>query len=176
MTICMRPGFLEHKHELKAQLDEYFTLQNLGTASNYLGMQIIRDHANRTIYVNQSGYLRQLLAQLGMRTVVQSRHHHTKCLSSNKADWPPKFEKNQTKPHLDWRQWLDEGTLVEGNEFELESEIEEGSDDIDPARTQAYPHPRARPTVLLQPKAPHSPRTMHSDEGAFSAVTDDISI
>jgi len=51
---------------LKQQLDKRFRMKHLGDISWYLGMKVVRDRPNRTIYINQASFTKQLLEQLDM--------------------------------------------------------------------------------------------------------------
>ena len=53
-------------NKLKQQLDGRFRMKHLGDISWYLGMEVKRERPNRTIFVNQASYSRQLIAQLDM--------------------------------------------------------------------------------------------------------------
>jgi hypothetical protein len=50
--------------EFKTELDKRFRMKHLGDVSWYLGMQIIRDRPNRTIYINQAAYAKRSLRQI----------------------------------------------------------------------------------------------------------------
>ena len=52
--------------EFKTQLEKRFRMKHLGDVSWYLGMSIVRDRPNRTIYINQTAYAKQLIGQLDM--------------------------------------------------------------------------------------------------------------
>jgi hypothetical protein len=54
--------------EFKTELDKRFRMKHLGDVSWYLGMQIIRDRPNRTIYINQAAYAKRVIAQANMET------------------------------------------------------------------------------------------------------------
>ena len=47
--------------ELKEQLDTRFKMKHLGDVSYYLGMSVTRDRKNRTIWIDQSGFAKQLV-------------------------------------------------------------------------------------------------------------------
>lgn len=51
---------------LKTQLHQRFRMTDLGPVHMYLGMQIIRDRANRTIRINQQKYIRVILQRFQM--------------------------------------------------------------------------------------------------------------
>ena len=48
-------------NKLKQQLDSRFRMKYLGDISWYLGMEVKRERPNRTIFVNQASYSRQLI-------------------------------------------------------------------------------------------------------------------
>jgi hypothetical protein len=50
----------------KAQLGAWFKIKDLGNLSQLLGMNITRDRSTRTISLDQSKYLRDILAKYGM--------------------------------------------------------------------------------------------------------------
>ena len=52
--------------ELKEQLDTRFKMKHLGDMSYYLGMSVTRDWKSRTIWINQSGFAKQLVEQLDL--------------------------------------------------------------------------------------------------------------
>ena len=57
------------KAQIKAVKDKFdlrFRMKHLGDISWYLGMAVIRDRPNRTIFINQASYSRQLVSQLDM--------------------------------------------------------------------------------------------------------------
>jgi hypothetical protein len=51
---------------LKAQLGAWFKIKDMGDLSQLLGMHIIRNRSSRTISLDQSKYLRDILAKYGM--------------------------------------------------------------------------------------------------------------
>ena len=51
---------------LKKELSDRFRIKDLGPVNWYLGMHIIRDRPNRTIYINQKAYVERLLEAMGM--------------------------------------------------------------------------------------------------------------
>ena len=51
---------------LKLQLSERFRMKDLGQIGWYLGMQITRNRANRTIWINQSTYIKRAIELLDM--------------------------------------------------------------------------------------------------------------
>jgi hypothetical protein len=55
----------------KAQLGARFKVKNLGDVSHLRGMHITRDRSARTISLDQSKYLRDILAKYGMRELVR---------------------------------------------------------------------------------------------------------
>ena len=77
----------------KRQLDQKFQLKHLGGVANYLGMQITRDIGKRTLFVNQAGYIRQLLEQLGMTQCKISSTPMEKGVQLHKA--PPDYQASE---------------------------------------------------------------------------------
>ena len=51
--------------ELKDALSAKFQMTDLGPCTYYLGMSIIRDRANKTIYLSQKPYLKKIIKKLG---------------------------------------------------------------------------------------------------------------
>ncbi len=51
---------------LKEEFRRRFQMKNLGALFWYLGMEVTRDRANQTLYINQSMYTNRILANLGM--------------------------------------------------------------------------------------------------------------
>ncbi|KAL5572018.1 hypothetical protein UlMin_021615 [Ulmus minor] len=56
----------EEIRKLKRQLGNEFEMKDLGPAKKILGMEIIRDRKQGTLFVSQCGYLRKVLAKFGM--------------------------------------------------------------------------------------------------------------
>lgn len=56
-----------HKiHDFKRELSDRFKIKDLGEAKRILGIRITRDRKNRTIYLDQSAYIKQMLRQYDM--------------------------------------------------------------------------------------------------------------
>ena len=51
--------------ELKAAFTSRFRMSDLGACQFYLGMEIVRDRRNRTLWLTQRGYLKQVLEKFG---------------------------------------------------------------------------------------------------------------
>ncbi|KAG5912574.1 hypothetical protein E4U61_000481, partial [Claviceps capensis] len=51
---------------LKIALSQRFEMEDLGESSFYLGMEIVRDHLNHTIRLNQRAYTQEMLGEFGM--------------------------------------------------------------------------------------------------------------
>jgi hypothetical protein len=58
----------------KAQLGVRFKIRDLGDLSQLLGMHITRDRPARTVSMDQSKYLRDILAKYGMTDSQPSSH------------------------------------------------------------------------------------------------------
>lgn len=54
---------------VKASLAEIFELKDMGDVSVFLGLNVVRDRANRTIYVNQEQYVHKLLKKYDMEGI-----------------------------------------------------------------------------------------------------------
>ena len=52
---------------LKEELKKHFRLKELGDIAHYLGMDIIRDRRNRSIYITQTTYIKRLLEQIDIK-------------------------------------------------------------------------------------------------------------
>ena len=52
--------------KLKQQLGSEFEMKDLGPAKKILGMEIIRDRKQGTLFVSQCNYLRKVLEKFGM--------------------------------------------------------------------------------------------------------------
>jgi hypothetical protein len=57
---------LRHIKEFKSEFSEHFKIKDLGEIQKILGVRITRDRKNRTIYLDQSAYLNQMLRQYDM--------------------------------------------------------------------------------------------------------------
>ena len=57
---------MDEINKLKKKLNKRFQMSDLGPAAYYLGMEITRDRPNRTIYLNQTGYLEKILKDFGL--------------------------------------------------------------------------------------------------------------
>ena len=56
--------------QVKESLSKEFEMTDLGEISHYLGMQIIRNRANRTIHINQTAYINTVLKRFGLENCV----------------------------------------------------------------------------------------------------------
>ncbi|GLC41061.1 hypothetical protein PLESTB_000947700 [Pleodorina starrii] len=57
---------IEVVNQLKAQLDKVFEMRDLGESSFYLGFEIKRDRAARTLHVSQKRYVQEVLSKFAM--------------------------------------------------------------------------------------------------------------
>jgi hypothetical protein len=57
---------LKHIEEFKHQLQEFFPIKDLGELHHILGIQATHNRATCTIMLNQTGYIRNVLARFGM--------------------------------------------------------------------------------------------------------------
>jgi hypothetical protein len=51
---------------LKRSLSQLYQMKDLGEAEYILGIQIVRDRANRTLHISQTGYIKTILERFGM--------------------------------------------------------------------------------------------------------------
>ena len=58
--------YLAEISNLKKQLGDRFRMRDMGPISWYLGMEVIRDRPNRTLYINQSAFTQRMLEDLEM--------------------------------------------------------------------------------------------------------------
>lgn len=78
-------------NDLKQALTKEFSMQDLGAASYYLGIRIIRDETQGTVSLVQDAYTRRILAQYGMQhckaahTPMDS-HQHQRVVGGAQAD------------------------------------------------------------------------------------------
>lgn len=56
--------YLAEISNLKKQLGDRFCMRDMGPISWYLGMEVIRDRPNRTLYINQSAFTQRMLENL----------------------------------------------------------------------------------------------------------------
>ncbi len=52
--------------QLKKQLSDRFRMKDIGAISWYLGMEVTRDRANRTFFINQTAFIDRMLKDLGI--------------------------------------------------------------------------------------------------------------
>ena len=52
--------------QLKKQLSDRFCMRDMGAISWYLGMEVTRDRANRTFFIDQTAFIDRMLKDLGM--------------------------------------------------------------------------------------------------------------
>ncbi len=52
--------------QLKKQLSDRFCMRDMGAISWYLGMEVTRDRANRTLFIDQTAFIDRMLEDLGM--------------------------------------------------------------------------------------------------------------
>src|SRR5436305_3667560 len=62
-NVAKSKGLME---EVKKALSSEFDMKDLGEINHYLGMHIIRDRRNQTIYVNQTAYINAVIKRAGM--------------------------------------------------------------------------------------------------------------
>jgi hypothetical protein len=70
----------------KAWLGERFKIKDMGDLSQLLGMHITRDRSARTISLDQSKYLRDILAKYGMSEVRREEHQLSRAGMSTDRD------------------------------------------------------------------------------------------
>ena len=54
---------------LKAEIAKQIEITNLGDISFFLGIQIMRDHTNRAIYINQTKFTKELINRFGFKNL-----------------------------------------------------------------------------------------------------------
>ena len=69
----MIAGTKDNIQEVKQILKDKFDVKDLGEASFYLGMEIIRDRQNKTLTISQQRYTHDLLTKFAM-TEVKTRN------------------------------------------------------------------------------------------------------
>jgi hypothetical protein len=52
--------------QVKEELSQKFKMKDLGDLHFFLGMEVERDHAQRLFYINQIGYLKEILKRFHM--------------------------------------------------------------------------------------------------------------
>ncbi len=52
--------------QLKKQLSDRFRMRDMGAISWYLGMEVSRDRANRTLFIDQTAFIDRMLEDLGI--------------------------------------------------------------------------------------------------------------
>jgi hypothetical protein len=57
---------IEAIQKLKNQLNSRFSMKDLGPVAWYLGMQITRDRSKRTVWINQSTYIKRAIEDRDM--------------------------------------------------------------------------------------------------------------
>ena len=60
------PRGSKHISDLKEELSKRFAMTDLGSCSYYLGMEIQRNRAKRSVRITQSTYLKKVLARFNM--------------------------------------------------------------------------------------------------------------
>ena len=53
-------------NHLKAQITKQYEVTDLGEIESYLGIRILRDHSNKCLTIDQSGYVKDILDHFGM--------------------------------------------------------------------------------------------------------------
>jgi hypothetical protein len=81
-------------YNVKAQLDVRFKIKDMGDLSQLLGMHITRDRSARTISLDHSKYLRDILAKYGMTDSKPSSLPMEPCFLAGLA--------HMTSPPLTW--------------------------------------------------------------------------
>ncbi len=56
--------YLEEMSNLKETFGDRFRIRDIEPISWYLGMEVIRDQPNRTLYINQSAFTKRMLEEL----------------------------------------------------------------------------------------------------------------
>jgi len=76
---------------LKLQFAERFQMKDLGSIGWYLGMYITRDRAGRTLWINQSTYIKRAIELLGMSdcSPTKTPMHH-RCQLKKNVYWKSK--------------------------------------------------------------------------------------
>ena len=78
--------------KFKTELDKRFRIKYLSNVSQYLGIQIIRNYPNRTIYINQATYAKRVITQVNIETcypvtsLIEKGNDLTKAPNSYVAD------------------------------------------------------------------------------------------
>ena len=52
--------------QLKKQPSDKFRIRDVGAISGYLGMEVTRDRANRTLFIDKTAFIDRMLEDLGM--------------------------------------------------------------------------------------------------------------
>ncbi len=66
-------SYLAEISNLKKQLGDRYCIRDMGPISWYLGVQIIRDRPNRTLYINQSAFTQRMLEDLKMENCKSAK-------------------------------------------------------------------------------------------------------